>query len=117
MERDDRPLPCGFHGPEAVCDRCPARYDTDGQGFPHPSVAHGRLRLRHCPRCGVLVSPEQWDASPTGRKPLPKLSPWQCLECTSEDAEDVSSGRAGTDPTPRDYGTPGAGRARRSPQP
>ena len=82
-------LPCGFHGPEAACDRCPARYDTDGFGFPHPrAVPHGVLRLRHCPRCGQLVAPEGWDMRPTGRPPHPLLVPGVCLECSAEDAED-----------------------------
>lgn len=81
-------LPCPYHGADAVCDRCPQRYGSDGQGFPHPrAVPAGVRRLRHCPSCGEIVSPEQWDARPTGRKPFPKLAPWQCLQCSTEDAE------------------------------
>lgn len=88
MERTDAPMPCGFHGPDAACDRCPARYETDGHGFPHPGVVPaGARRLRHCPRCKQLVSVEQWDMRPTGRKPFPKLTPDRCLECTAEDDE------------------------------
>jgi hypothetical protein len=82
-------LPCGYHGPDAACDRCPARYSTDCHGFPHPgAVPRGVRRLRHCPRCSELVTPEQWDTRPSGRGPFPKLSPWQCLQCSAEDASE-----------------------------
>lgn len=81
-------LPCGCHGPEAVCDRCPAGYDTDAQGFPHRrAVPSGVQRLRHCPRCRQLVAPEGWDMRPIGRPPFPLLAPGVCLECSTEDAE------------------------------
>lgn len=79
--------PCRYHGPDAACDRCPAGYDTDAQGFPHPrAVARGVRRLRHCPRCGELVTPEQWDTRPTARKPY--LGPWQCLQCSAAEASE-----------------------------
>lgn len=52
--------PCPHHGPDAVCSECPERHDTDGRGFPHPSVARGGRRLQRCPRCRELTAPEQW---------------------------------------------------------
>jgi hypothetical protein len=87
-------LPCGYHGPDAACDRCPAGYGTDCHGFPHPrAVPHGVRRLRHCPSCRELVAPEQWDTRPTGVGQFPKLSPWRCLEC-SADAASAPAGEA-----------------------
>jgi hypothetical protein len=47
------PLPdvCSYHGRNAVCDRCPAEYSTDGYGFPHFPLTSGLQRLRVCPEC------------------------------------------------------------------
>lgn len=110
MEGDDeldeeRPLPqavlpCACHGPDAACDRCPARYETDGHGFPHPGVVpRGSRRLRHCPRCRQLVSVEQWDMRPTGRKPFPKLTPDCCLDCSAR-TEAAAAAPAASTATP-----------------
>lgn len=71
-------LPCPYHGTDAICDRCPQRFTTDGHGFPHPSHAKrlGALRrLIHCPSCGEPVTRAEWN-------PFPAL---QCLRCSTED--------------------------------
>lgn len=73
-------LPCAYHGADAICDRCPQRFTTDGHGFPHPAHTKGRphvRRLQHCPSCGEAVTREQWD-------PFPRM---QCLRCSTEDDE------------------------------
>lgn len=44
-----------------MCDRCPARFETDGYGFPHPQLARGRLRMRLCRKCGKLATVAEWN--------------------------------------------------------
>jgi hypothetical protein len=78
-------LPCGDHGPDAICDRCPARYTTDGHGFPHPKWARGRRRLQHCARCGEAVERDMWE-------PYPAMC---CRRCAAEPTEREPGAAAG----------------------
>jgi hypothetical protein len=84
-------LPCPYHGADAVCDRCPQRFTTDGAGFPSGVATRGLRRMRHCPACGELVTLEQWDRRPCGERPFPKLTRWQCTRCSAEDDEAAGS--------------------------
>lgn len=61
---------CPRHGPENVCNRCPERFDTDCNGFPHPQVCKGREPLRECNRCRMLVRRAQWH-----------VAEWCCKTC------------------------------------
>jgi hydrogenase maturation factor HypF (carbamoyltransferase family) len=47
--------PCPHHGAEACCTECPGHRFTDGEAFPHPREANGRVALRRCPTCKRLV--------------------------------------------------------------
>lgn len=61
---------CPRHGPENVCNLCPDRFDTDGYGFPHRAVCKGRVPLKACKRCNMLVLKENWH-----------LTEWCCKTC------------------------------------
>lgn len=61
FERDLLRAACRLHADGAVCDRCPARYRSDGYGFPHPTQAGGRLRLRVCHSCNKLMTIAEFD--------------------------------------------------------
>jgi hydrogenase maturation factor HypF (carbamoyltransferase family) len=52
--------PCRYHGPDAVCTRCPGHEWTDGQAFPHRREAKGRTPLRLCEGCDRAVALEDW---------------------------------------------------------
>lgn len=52
---------CPHHGPDAICDRCPEGFDTDGKGFPHPAERKGRRALRVCHGCGQATPLENWN--------------------------------------------------------
>jgi hypothetical protein len=65
---------CPHHGPENVCDRCPERYDTGGDGFVHKSLLKGRAALRECRICKRMTTRAAWNAKS-----------WTCcLECAPE---------------------------------
>lgn len=62
---------CRYHDMNAVCDKCPERYDTDGVGFPHPkAVAADKIRLQVCPSCKKAVDREHWNNID-----------WKCTAC------------------------------------
>lgn len=62
---------CKYHDFDAVCDKCPERYDTDGVGFPHPkAVPADKRRLKHCKGCDTVVDREHWN----------NLD-WKCTKC------------------------------------
>jgi len=66
---------CRFHESDAVCNKCPERYSTDGLGFPHPkAVPNGVRRLQVCTTCKTAVDREHWnniDWKCTTCKPIP----------------------------------------------
>lgn len=55
---------CPHHEDAACCPECPGGGETDGIGFPHPSLARGRKRLQRCSRCRRMVPPERWLHAP-----------------------------------------------------
>lgn len=74
--------PCATHAVDAVCDHCPAQYETDGRGFPHRGVIpKGCTPLRHCPGCGRAVPVEQWQRSGV------------CTPCAQRIADELASSR------------------------
>lgn len=66
--------PCGDHGADVICERCPSRPTTDSNGFPHPKhpAAKGLKRKRHCGSCEQLVEPTEWN-----------WPAWKCDTCAS----------------------------------
>lgn len=64
------PESCPHHGPGNVCNLCPEHHDTDGYGFPHRQVCAGRVPLKQCKRCGMLVGRENW-----------RVAEWCCKQC------------------------------------
>lgn len=63
---------CPFHGPANVCNHCPEKFSTDGWGFVHIRLCKGRVPLKTCERCGMLVTREHWN-----------VRAWCCIECAA----------------------------------
>jgi hypothetical protein len=53
-------MSCPLHDAAHVCDKCPERYDTNGQGFVHRQECKGRVALRGCHCCGALKPQPDW---------------------------------------------------------
>jgi hypothetical protein len=58
--RDPAEQPCRYHGASAVCDGCPARYATNGFGFPHFPASSPLERLRICRQCDTAKRWDEW---------------------------------------------------------